>query len=73
MIEPTKEYRNAPAMQPEEVAQLICKAIVARGRYYAPWWLPLAELASVLLRWPWEVFASRSSASKTPEGGTPTP
>ena len=60
MIEPTKEYRNVPAMQPEEVARLICKAINACGRYYAPWWLPLAELASVLFRWPWEVFTTMS-------------
>jgi len=55
MIEPTKEYRNAPAMQPEEVARLICRAIISRRRSYRPWWLRLAELGSVLFRWPWEV------------------
>jgi len=55
MIEPTKEYRNVPAMQPEEVTRLICQAIISRRRSYRPWWLWLAELGSVLLRWPWEV------------------
>jgi len=56
MIEPTKEYRNVPAMQPDHVAQLICRAIVHRRRSYAPWWLILGQLASVLLRWPWEAW-----------------
>ena len=61
MIEPTKAYRNVPAMQPEHVAQLICKAIISRKRTYAPWWLMLGQLASVLLRWPWEVMMSKCS------------
>jgi short-subunit dehydrogenase len=56
MIEPTKEYRYMPAMQPEQVARLICRAINSRRRTYAPWWLPAAQLASVLFRWPWEVL-----------------
>lgn len=55
MIEPTQAYRTMPAMQPEQVAQLICKAILSRRRTYAPWWLMGAQLASVLLRWSWEV------------------
>ncbi len=56
MIEPTKEYRNMPAMQPDQVARLICRAINSRRRSYAPWWLLSAQLASVLCRWPWEVL-----------------
>lgn len=59
MIEPTQEYKNMPAMQPEQVAQLICRAINSRRRTYGPWWLMAAQLASVLLRWPWELFMSR--------------
>jgi short-subunit dehydrogenase len=59
MIEPTPEYRNAPAMRPDQVAQLICKAINSRRRTYAPWWLVLGQLASVLFRWPWEVIMSQ--------------
>jgi short-subunit dehydrogenase len=64
MIEPTEAYRNMPAMRPEEVARLICKAINSRRRTYAPWWLPLAQLASVLFRWPWEVIMTRRARPK---------
>lgn len=56
MIEPTKEYRNVPAMRPEQVASLICRAITSRRRSYSPWWLLMAQLASVLFRWPWEAI-----------------
>jgi short-subunit dehydrogenase len=56
MIEPTAAYKNVPAMQPEQVARLICRAINSRRRSYAPWWLRAAEVASVLLRWPWEAL-----------------
>jgi short-subunit dehydrogenase len=56
MIEPTQDYQNMPAMKPEEVARLICRAINSRRRSYGPWWLMPAEVASVLLRWPWEVL-----------------
>lgn len=55
MIEPTKAYETMPAMQPEQVAQLICKAMLSRKRTYAPWWLMLGQLASTLLRWPSEI------------------
>jgi short-subunit dehydrogenase len=58
MIEPTKEYRNLPAMRPEQVARLICRAINSRRRWYGPWWLRAAELGSVLFRWPWEVLTT---------------
>jgi short-subunit dehydrogenase len=56
MIEPTQAYRNLPAMQPEQVAQLICKAILERKRTYAPWWMPLGQLISVLFREPLEAI-----------------
>jgi short-subunit dehydrogenase len=59
MIEPTEAYKNMPAMQPEQVAQLICRAILSRRRTYAPWWLMLGQLASTLFRWPWEVIMAR--------------
>lgn len=58
MIEPTAEYKHAPAMRPEQVASLICRAINSRRRSYGPWWLLPAQLASVLLRRPWEVFTT---------------
>ena len=58
MIEPTEVYRNMPAMRPEQVARLICKAILSRRRTVAPWWLVPGQLASVLLREPWEALMS---------------
>jgi NAD(P)-dependent dehydrogenase (short-subunit alcohol dehydrogenase family) len=65
MIAPTKEYRHMPAMEPDEVADLICRAILSRRRSYAPWWMPAAELASLLLRRPWEALTSwRASRAK---------
>lgn len=59
MIEPTQSYQNLPAMSPEQVAQLICKAILSGKRTYAPWWLKVGELASVLFRGVWEVALTR--------------
>jgi short-subunit dehydrogenase len=64
MIEPTPEYKNMPAMQPDHVAQLICQAIISRRRTYGPWWLMVGQLASVLLRWPWEVMMSKHLQQK---------
>lgn len=58
MIVPTKAYQNMPALSPDQVAKLICKAMVARPRTIAPWWLMMGELASILLRWPGEVIWS---------------
>ena len=56
MIEPTKQYERVPAMRPEQVACLIARALISRRRTYGPWWLLPGELASVLLRCPWEVL-----------------
>lgn len=58
MIAPTKAYQNMPALSPDQVAKLICKAMISRPRTLAPWWLILGQLASVLLRWPGEVIWS---------------
>jgi len=56
MIEPTEHYRRHPAMQPEQVACVICRAIVSRRRSYKPWWMPVAEVTCLLLRWPIEIL-----------------
>ena len=58
MSAPTEHLRHLPAMQPEQVACLICRAINSRRRWYKPWWLWPAELGSVLFRWPWEILAT---------------
>jgi short-subunit dehydrogenase len=55
MSAPTPHLQRLPAMQPEQVARLICRAINSRRRWYKPWWLWPAELASVMFRWGWEV------------------
>ena len=68
MIEPTQAYQHLPAMQPEQVAQLICQAMLSRKQTYAPWWLMLGQLASVLLRGVWEVamgYALRRKLKRT--------
>jgi short-subunit dehydrogenase len=66
MIAPTPHYRDAPAMAPEQVAALVCRALLSRRRTYAPWWLLSAQLTSVLFRWPWEVLATRHSRPRHP-------
>ncbi|PDW01657.1 SDR family NAD(P)-dependent oxidoreductase [Candidatus Viridilinea mediisalina] len=59
MILPTKAYRHMPAMQPHQVAALICRAIIAQRRTYTPWWILPAQLAALLLREPWEAWLGR--------------
>lgn len=54
MIAPTAAYDRAPAMSPEHAARLIARAIVQRRRAWKPWWLPVGEWASLLLRPSWE-------------------
>lgn len=64
MIEPTVAYKNAPAMNPQHVARIICKLIVTRKRTYAPWWLIFGQLGSIVFRHPWESLAPRFTKNK---------
>lgn len=50
MIEPTAEYKNAPAMLPEHVARIVCRSIYTRRKIYKPWWLIFGQLGSILFR-----------------------
>jgi short-subunit dehydrogenase len=59
MIEPTAEYKNAPAMSPQHVSSIICKTIYTKRRTFSPWWLIFGQLGSVILRYPIEVFMPR--------------
>jgi NAD(P)-dependent dehydrogenase (short-subunit alcohol dehydrogenase family) len=59
MIAPTKIYAEVPAMAPEQAARLVVKMILKRRKWWTPWWLPPAQLASAMLRWPWEALAGR--------------
>lgn len=63
MIEPTAEYKNAPAMSPEHVARIICRAIYTK-KSFAPWWLFFAQFGSVTFRRPAEFFMRRWIKSK---------
>jgi NAD(P)-dependent dehydrogenase (short-subunit alcohol dehydrogenase family) len=58
MIAPTAIYANAPAMEPEQAARLVVRMMLTRQRWWAPWWVPPAHLASALFRRPWEAIAT---------------
>jgi short-subunit dehydrogenase len=58
MIAPTAIYANTPAMQPRQAALRVLRAMITRQRWWTPWWLPPAHLASALFRWPWEAVTS---------------
>lgn len=58
MIAPTAAYNNAPAMDPAHVARWICRAMCTRKKLLRPWWLPPAELASLLLRSVWQQWSA---------------
>ncbi len=64
MIEPTAEYKKAPAMSPNHVASIICKTIYTKKRYFKPWWLIFGQLASVVFRYPIEVFMPKFISPK---------
>lgn len=64
MIEPTDEYKNAPAMSPDHVAKIICRAIYTRRRIFKPWWLFFGQVGSVIFRRPAEFFMNRMAKIK---------
>lgn len=75
MSAPTPSLRGLPGLYPEQAAGLIARAIVRRPRAVAPWWLGLAELASVFFRrpldWLMGVFYRRSTDSPRAMGILP--
>ncbi len=58
MIAPTEAYDTMPAMRPDHVGRVICRAITTRRRKFAPWWLIFGQIASIVLRYPWELMAA---------------
>lgn len=64
MIEPTAEYKTAPAMSPDHVARIICRSIYTRRRVFKPWWLIFGQIASVVFRRPAEFFMNGWSRKK---------
>ena len=64
MIEPTAGYKNAPAMSPDHVAKIICRAIYTRRKIFKPWWLIFGQIGSVIFRRPTEIFMNRLEKKK---------
>lgn len=64
MIEPTAEYKNAPAMSPEHAAKIIGKSIYTRRRIFKPWWLIFGQIGSVIFRRPTENFMNSWARKK---------
>jgi acyl-CoA synthetase (AMP-forming)/AMP-acid ligase II/NAD(P)-dependent dehydrogenase (short-subunit alcohol dehydrogenase family) len=54
MSAPTPIYRHVPGQTPEQAAATICRAIVHRPRSIAPWWSPVADIATTVARTPWD-------------------
>ncbi|WP_375398930.1 SDR family NAD(P)-dependent oxidoreductase [uncultured Sphingomonas sp.] len=59
MIAPTAAYDRMPAMTAEQAALRVCRMIATRRPRWTPWWLGAGELASLLLRRPWEAAMVR--------------
>lgn len=64
MIEPTAEYKNAPAMSPEHVAEIIGKSIYTRRKIFNPWWLIFGQIGSLIFRRPAEYFMNSWAKKK---------
>ncbi len=54
MSAPTPIYRHVPGQTPEQAAETICLAIARHPRSIAPWWSPVADVATTVARTPWE-------------------
>ena len=50
MIEPTRNYRNAPALTVNHAAGLIARTLYTQKRTVRPWWMLAAGAASVFVR-----------------------
>ncbi|WP_242833465.1 SDR family NAD(P)-dependent oxidoreductase [Desulfosporosinus youngiae] len=55
MILPTPAYQKLPAMSPDHVGRIICKAMYTKSRKYRPWWLIFGQFASIIFRGIWEL------------------
>jgi acyl-CoA synthetase (AMP-forming)/AMP-acid ligase II/NAD(P)-dependent dehydrogenase (short-subunit alcohol dehydrogenase family) len=78
MSAPTPIYRHVPGQTPEQAAATICRAIVRRPRSIAPWWSPVADVATTVARTPWEAasgllfrFTKDTAAARGGTGNAP--
>ncbi len=54
MSAPTPIYRHVPGQTPEQAAGTIGLAIARKPRSIAPWWSPVADVATTAARTPWD-------------------
>lgn len=64
MILPNKSYHGLPAMQPEHVAQIICRSIIRKRAVYRPWWFPPVRIIAGLFPGIWQSVAGRTIRKK---------
>jgi NAD(P)-dependent dehydrogenase (short-subunit alcohol dehydrogenase family) len=58
MSAPTPVFRYVPGLNPDQAAELVCKAIVDKPTVISPWWVGAAEAGFALSRRPWELATS---------------
>jgi short-subunit dehydrogenase len=63
MIEPTRQYANAPAMSAEQAARVLARLIITRKKHFKPWWMFFLEPAAFLLKKPLALWFERISKS----------
>lgn len=54
MIAPNENYKNYPAMQPQQAALRIAKLLYSPSRYSKPWWAVFPQVGSFFGRYIWE-------------------
>ncbi|MDV6167590.1 SDR family NAD(P)-dependent oxidoreductase [Flavobacterium sp. DG1-102-2] len=54
MMAPNKNYKNYPAMQPEQAALRIAKLLYSTRSYTKPWWTVFPQTGSFFGRYVWE-------------------
>lgn len=59
MIEPTKAYRNMPAMSTEQAAIVIARCLIKRKKMFKPWWCTISQCFLFIFRSQWEYFSGR--------------
>lgn len=59
MIEPTKAYKNMPAMRVEQVAIVIARCMLYRKKKFMPWWCSVVRCALFLFKKQWLYFSNQ--------------
>lgn len=59
MIEPTKAYRNMPAMSVRQTAIVIARCILKRKKVFKPWWCTVSQWVSFIFERHWLYISGR--------------